>query len=72
MQTSQNDHNAAVAIKTNTHGWLEGAPLQAEQADVAASQAALDQAEQLQQQLDAQTGGGHSAHPWACGPYPCT
>ena len=54
MATSQNDHNAAVAIKSNTPGWLEGAPLQAEQADVQASQAALDQAEQLQLQLQQQ------------------
>jgi hypothetical protein len=53
MTTSQNDHNAAVAIKTNTPGWLQGAPLAAEQADIAASQAALDQAEQLQLQLQA-------------------
>ena len=84
MQTSQNDHNAAVQIKDNTNGWLAGAPLQAEQADVAASQQALDQAEQLQLQLQqAQSGtatgtsSGHNtnianAHPWNCGPYPCT
>jgi hypothetical protein len=54
MATSQNDHNAAVSIKTNTNGWLQGAPLAAEQADVQASQAALDQAEQLQLQLQQQ------------------
>ena len=54
MATSQADHNAAVAIKQNTAGWLQGAPLAAEQADVKASNAALDQAEQLQLQLQQQ------------------
>ena len=54
MAASQNDHNAAVAIKTNMAGWLQGAPLAAEQADVKASQTALDQAEQLQLQLQQQ------------------
>ncbi len=81
MQTSQNDHNAAVAIKTGTSGWLTGAPLQAEQADVAASQQALDQAMAMQLQLQQQaeqmgTSTGHSQHvasvPWLCGPDPCT
>ena len=54
MVTSQNDHNAAVAIKHNTNGWLQGAPLAAEQADVRASQTSLAQAEQLQLQLQQQ------------------
>jgi len=51
MAASQKDHDAAVAIKTNTPGWLQGAPLQDEQADVANSQAELDEAMQLQLQL---------------------
>lgn len=86
MQTSQNDHNAAVSIKDHTNGWLTGAPLAAEQADMQASNAALTQAEQLQLQLKAQQAqsgtatsqGGSTdgslkhAHPWNCGPYPCT
>jgi hypothetical protein len=68
MQTSINDHNAAVQIKAQTKGWLAGAPLQAEQADMAASTQALQQAEQLDQQLSS----NHNAKPWNCGPYPCT
>jgi hypothetical protein len=83
MQTSQNDHNAAVAIKDNANGWLQGAPLAAEQADIQASNQALSQAEQLQMQMQAAQSGTStgtskgnnnigSAHPWNCGPYPCT
>jgi len=38
MATAQKDHDNAVRIKDNANGWLSGAPLAAEQADVAQSQ----------------------------------
>ena len=77
-----------MSIKQNTNGWLTGAPLAAEQADVQASQQDLQQAQLLQLQLQSkQTGvqqqpqykqGSNgqqvitNSHPWSCGPDPCT
>jgi hypothetical protein len=73
MNQAQVDHNNAVAIKDGTQGWLSGAPLAAEQADVSQSQQLTAEAMQQQQQLNAEE-GGHAPGgntPWDCGPYPC-
>ena len=74
MNEAQGDHNSAVAIKAGSQGWLSGAPLAAEQADVAESQKLTAEATQQQQELNAEE-GGHAADgntPWKCGPYPCS
>lgn len=84
LQQSQAEHNAAVQIKQNTNGWLTGAPLAAEQADMAASASDLQKAQLLQLQLQQQETGvptqaqyktGNNgqqqitnSHPWNCGP----
>ena len=74
MQQAQSDHDAAVKLKASSPGWLSGAPLAAEQADVQQSQQLTAEAQQQQQQLNAEMGGkapgGNT--PWDCGPYPCT
>jgi len=73
MAEAQKDHDAAVAIKQNTNGWLTGAPLAAEQADVSESQKLTAEAMQQQKQLN-QMEDGHAPAgntPWDCGPYPC-
>jgi len=57
MATAQKDHDNAVRIKDNANGWLSGAPLAAEQADVAQSQQLTQEAIQQQQQLNNMEGG---------------
>ncbi len=82
LSASQQEHQDAVNIKQHTNGWLTGAPLAAEQADMQASQNDLQQAQLTNLQLQAeQTGVSTQAqykngeitnsHPWNCGPYPC-
>jgi hypothetical protein len=73
MNEAQLDHNNAVAIKANSKGWLTGAPLAAEQADVSESQKLTAEAMQQQQQLNQEEGGkaANGNTPWQCGPYPC-
>ena len=71
MNEAQKDHNNAVALKDGTNGWLSGAPLAAEQADVSESQQLTQEAMQQQQQLNQMEGGKAGDTPWKCGPYPC-
>ena len=73
MNEAQKDHNTAVALKDGSPGWLSGAPLAAEQADVSDSQKLTAEAMQQQQQLNNMEGGKAAGGntPWDCGPYPC-